>query len=72
MFLQSSVQSFMLHGVICRKTAIFIVHAVRTSKLRQRTTPDYGNTRKRTAKHSSARSVSTSQQTHNASITKIN
>jgi len=44
--------SFMLHGVICRKTAIFIVHAVRTSKLRQQTTPDYGNTRQRTAKHS--------------------
>jgi hypothetical protein len=43
---------FMLHGVICRKTTIFILHAVRTLKLRQRTTPDYGNTRQRTAKHS--------------------
>ena len=44
--------SFVLHAVICRKTAIIIVHVVRTWKLRQRTTPDYGNTRQRIAKHS--------------------
>jgi hypothetical protein len=43
--------SFMLHGVICRKTTIFILHAVRTSKLRQRAIP-YDNTRQRTTKHS--------------------
>jgi len=54
--------SFMLHGVICRKTAIFIVHAVRISKLRQWTTPGYGNTRQRTAKHSRLQLVSPNAQ----------